>query len=82
MPDEEVFEPVGIPEVFVDYFTKHVAIDGVMRCVGVRRMADGTTAVIRLAWPVVNTDIAIEAARSALATPDPPVKECPKRGIH
>lgn len=82
MPDEELLEPIGVQEIFVDYFTRHVSIDGVMRCAGVRRMNGETVVVIRLAWPVVTTEHSIEQARVALAVPDPPVREPPKRGVH
>jgi hypothetical protein len=68
---EELVEPIGVQEVFVDYFTGHISINGVMRCVGVRRINNENVVVIRLVWPEANTESAIKEARTALASPAP-----------
>jgi hypothetical protein len=84
MPDEELIDTFGVPEIFVDGFTKHSARDGIMSCVGFRHMADGPTVVVRLVWPIVNTDAAIEDAKLALAAPELPAVPSTgsKRGVH
>lgn len=82
MTEEEFSEPFAAPEIFVDGFTNHTARDGVMTCVGYRRMADGSHIVVRLAWPAVNTMAAVEEAEAALARPQPAARVGPKRGVH
>jgi hypothetical protein len=84
MSDEPLIEPFSVPEIFVDGFTDHVARDGVMSCAGYRHMKDGKIVVVRLVWPAVNTDAAIEDAKIAMASPNPttPLHIVPKRGIH
>lgn len=77
MPDE-LIEPVGVLEIFVDGFTDHVARDGVMSCVGYRTMKDGKFVVIKLVWPAVNTEAAIGDARSAMVPP----KKIRAAGVH
>lgn len=69
MSDDDLIEPYAVPEIFVDSFTKHVSRDGVMTCVGYRKMAEGRVVVVRLAWPAVNTSAAIEDANLALTVP-------------
>ncbi len=83
MRDEEILEPIGLEDVFVDGFTKHATRNGYMSCIGYRELESGTIAVIRLVWPVVNTEAAIEDAREALATPSPMQSSSQaKRGVH
>lgn len=62
----ELIEPMGVPEIFVDGFTKHTAHDGVMTAIGYRKMPEGNVAVIRLVWPEVNTSAAIDEANLAM----------------
>jgi hypothetical protein len=69
MPDDTVIEPFAVPEIFVDGFTQHKAHDGVMSCVGYRKLAEGKIVVVRLVWPAVNTSAAIDDAISALSAP-------------
>lgn len=71
MTDDTLIEPFAVPEVFVDGFSQHTSRDGVMTCVGYRRMKDGKTIVIRLAWPAVNTTAAIDDALNAMVSLDP-----------
>lgn len=66
MRDEKLVEPIGVPEYFVDGFTKHIARDGVMTAIGYRAMQGGKIAVIRLVWPEVNTTSAIDEAMLAM----------------
>ncbi len=83
MQEKDLIEPIGVKETFVDYFTSHVSMDGVMRCVGVRKINGDQIVVIRLAWPVVNTECAIEEAQSALAAPAPAtVNKGPPKQVH
>ncbi len=85
MSDESVIEPFGVPEIFVDGFTHHTAHDGVMTCIGYRKMPSGKVVVLRLAWPAVNTAAAITDAEEAMKAIDlPPVRRerVPKRDIH
>ena len=85
MNDEELIEPFLAPEVFVDGFSEHTVRDGVMTCAGYRTMKHGRIVVIRLAWPVVNTIAAIDAAIQAMVPSAAPVKIVvahPKRGVH
>lgn len=70
--DEDLIEPLGVPEIYVDNFTKHVSRNGVMSCVGFRDMTEGKVVVVRLVWPLVNTSSAIDDANQAMAAPEPP----------
>lgn len=69
MQEDEFIEPFAAPEIFVDGFSKHLSRDGVMSCVGYRKMPDGNLVVVRLVWPAVNTMAAIEDAEAAMAAP-------------
>jgi hypothetical protein len=81
MPDDTVIEPATVQEIFVDGFSEHAIHDGVMTCIGYRKMKDGKYAVVRLVWPAVNTNAAIEDATLALNTP-PRQAVGLKRGVH
>lgn len=88
VPEEEIIEPPGVLEIYVDEFTRHVTHNGNMSCVGVRNYADGKTVVVRLVWPADNTKFAIEDARDALSKPEvvgvpaERVQRARKRGVH
>lgn len=82
MPADVIIEPIGVLEVYVDGFTEHIVRDGVMTCVGYRRMPDGRKVVLRLAWPAVNTAEAVESAITAAAMPTAAPQNGSKRGVH
>jgi hypothetical protein len=69
-------ELYSVPEIFVDGFTKHVSVDGVMSCIGYRKMQGRSVVVLKLVWPAVNTGAAISDAMEALDTP------ARRRGAH
>ncbi len=69
MTEEEFIETFTAPEIFVDGFSKHTARDGVMSCIGYRKLPEGKLVVVRLVWPAVNTIAAIEEAEAAMAAP-------------
>jgi hypothetical protein len=69
MRDETLIEGHSVPEIYVDGFTNHMSRDGVMTCVGFRKLPEGNFIVVRLAWPVVNTLSAISDATEALNAP-------------
>lgn len=66
MRDDETLDDLSAPEIFVDGFINHAARDGVMSCVGYRRISGRKVTVIRLVWPAVNTSTAIDDALAAL----------------
>jgi hypothetical protein len=70
MTDDDLIENLGVLEIYVDGFCDHAARNGVMTCIGYRKMKDGTYVVLRLAWPVVNTTEAIDCASAAMDTAD------------
>ena len=86
MADEELIEAYTVPEIFVDGFTAHSSRDGVMTCVGYRRMAEGKIVVLRLVWPAINTIAAIDDANAAMHTADAPINGAcggnSKKGVH
>ncbi len=85
MNDESLIEPFSVQEIFVDGFTEYVARDGVMTCAGYRLTSDGDKVVkVRLIWPAVNTEAAVNGAMVALRAPPPDDKTIsdPKRGCH
>jgi hypothetical protein len=67
MTAKEPMEIYAVPEIFVDGFTQHMSRDGVMSCIGYRKMAEGSIVVIRLVWPATSTGAAIDEANEALA---------------
>lgn len=64
----DLIDNYSAPEIFVDGFANHTSHDGVMTCVGYRRMPEGLTVVIRLVWPAVNTVAAVDDAIQAMTT--------------
>jgi hypothetical protein len=66
---EDMIEVYPTKEIFVDGFAGHKSSDGVMTCVGYRKMSEGNVVVVRLAWPAVNTNEAIISAIDAMSAP-------------
>lgn len=66
MTAKEPMEIYAVPEIFVDGFTQHTARDGVMSCIGYRKMSEGKIVVVRLVWPATSTSSAIDEATAAL----------------
>lgn len=64
--DDEPLEAYTVPEIFVDGFTGHTSRDGVMSCVGYRKLREGKIVVVKLVWPAVNTNAAIDDANAAM----------------
>lgn len=67
---DKVLEPFGAQEYFCNGFADYEVNDGVMTCTGYRTQQDlrGETvrvAVVKLAFPVVVLEAAIERARRA-----------------
>jgi len=69
MGRNDLIEPFAAQEIFVDGFTDHATRNGVMTCVGYRRLPEGNVIVVRLVWPAVNTTAAIDSAMQAMSAP-------------
>lgn len=84
--DDEPVEAYTVPEIFVDGFTSHALRDGVMTCVGYRKLIEGKIVVVKLVWPAVNTNAAIDDANAAMDAANRPIptgkRNGPKKGIH
>ncbi len=82
MSKDDVIEIYSAPEIYVDGFTQHTSRDGVMTCVGYRKMPEGRVVVVKLVWPAANTNAAIEDALSAMSNPEIEAERATKRSCH